>query len=90
VVFDKPGIAILGCNIHDQMAAWVVVVDTPLYARSAATGRAHIDGVSPGNYRLRVWHASLGAAAEPPPTPLTVGAVDIEQHVYLNPVGPLK
>ena len=30
VVFDKPGIAVLGCNIHDQMVAWVVVVDTPL------------------------------------------------------------
>jgi plastocyanin len=29
VVFDKPGIAVLGCNIHDQMVAWVVVVDTP-------------------------------------------------------------
>ena len=29
VVFDKPGIAVLGCNIHDNMAAWVVVADTP-------------------------------------------------------------
>src|SRR6188474_185260 len=27
VVFDKPGIAVLGCNIHDRMAAWVLVVD---------------------------------------------------------------
>jgi plastocyanin len=36
VVFDKPGVAVLGCNIHDQMAGWVVVVDTPLFARSDA------------------------------------------------------
>ena len=59
VVFDKPGVAVLGCNIHDQMVAWVVVVDTPLYARSAATGRAQIADVPPGNYRLRVWHSGL-------------------------------
>jgi plastocyanin len=90
VVFDKPGIAVLGCNIHDQMAAWVVVVDTPLHTRSAATGKAHIDGVSPGSYRLRVWHPSLAAAAEPTSIPLTVGTVDVEQHIYLNPVGPPK
>ena len=38
VVFDKPGAAVLGCNIHDRMAAWVVVVDTPYFARSSATG----------------------------------------------------
>ena len=31
IVFDKPGIVTLGCNIHDQMVAWVVVVDTPLH-----------------------------------------------------------
>jgi plastocyanin len=90
VVFDKPGIAILGCNIHDQMAAWVVVVDTPLYARSAATGKAQIDDVAPGSYRLRVWHPSLGTATSPVPTPLTVDAADAEQHVYLNAVSPLK
>src|SRR5207244_2815905 len=33
IVFDKPGIAVLGCNIHDGMLAWVVVTDTPLWAR---------------------------------------------------------
>ena len=39
VVFDAPGIAVLGCNIHDQMAAWVVIVETPWYGRSDADGR---------------------------------------------------
>ncbi|OYU78809.1 MAG: methylamine utilization protein, partial [Burkholderiales bacterium PBB5] len=29
VVFDKPGVAVLGCNIHDQMAAWVLILETP-------------------------------------------------------------
>jgi len=54
VVFDKPGVAVLGCNIHDQMVAWVVVVATPWFARSGATGQARIADVPAGSYRLHV------------------------------------
>ena len=90
VVFDKPGVAVLGCNIHDLMAAWVVVVDTPLHGRSTVTGQARIDGVAPGQYRLRAWHPGLGAAAEPPATPITVGAGDFEGRIVLNTSDPPK
>lgn len=86
VVFDKPGIAVLGCNIHDQMAAWVVVVDTPLHTRSATAGRASVEGVPPGTYRLRVWHPRM-AAPEPTTTMLTVGDAKVVQHVTLNLAG---
>ena len=87
VVFDKPGIAVLGCNIHDQMVAWVVVVDTPFFARSAASGRARIDGVPAGSYRLRVWHSSMPEASPPTSTAVSVGAADLELRSALN-VGP--
>ncbi|MCZ8253560.1 MAG: methylamine utilization protein [Hylemonella sp.] len=65
VVFDRSGIAVLGCNIHDQMVGWIVVVETPYYAMSDAQGRAVIDA-PPGSYRLRSWHPGLpvGAAAQ--------------------------
>jgi plastocyanin len=59
VVFDRPGVAVLGCNIHDQMAAWVVIVPTPWYAKTDAQGIARWADVDPGPYRLRTWHASL-------------------------------
>lgn len=55
VVFDKPGEVALGCNIHDWMEAYVLVVDTPFFAKTDARGHAHIDGVPPGSYRLRWW-----------------------------------
>jgi len=83
VVFDKPGIAVLGCNIHDHMAAWVVVADTPWFARSADDGRARIDNVPPGTYRLRLWHPALGANVEPTASALTVGASDLAQPAKL-------
>jgi plastocyanin len=83
VVFDKPGVAVLGCNIHDTMAAWVVVADTPWFARSAANGHARIDAVPPGNYRLRLWHPGLPPGIEPTPIAITMTAADAEQRARL-------
>lgn len=83
VVFDKPGAAVLGCNIHDQMSAWVVVVDTPHYARTGADGRVRLDGVVPGSYRLRAWHAGVVPGQEPAPQSLAIGAADAEAGIQL-------
>ena len=38
IVFDQPGVVVLGCNIHDWMAAYVVVLATPWFAQSGADG----------------------------------------------------
>ncbi|WP_440106767.1 methylamine utilization protein [Acidovorax sp. BL-A-41-H1] len=64
VVFDQQGVVTLGCNIHDRMVGWVVVVDTPYFGRSAAgTGKLQIDNVPAGRYTLRTWHSRLPAGA---------------------------
>lgn len=73
VVFDQTGIAVLGCNIHDNMAAWVVVVDTPYFAQTGADGRVTLPQVPAGSYRLRTWHAAL-----PPGTPAADVALKVE------------
>lgn len=78
VVFDKPGIAVLGCNIHDTMAAWVVIVETPHYGQTPANGRLRLADVPPGNYRLRAWHPDL------PP-----GAPALDQALVVAPQGGL-
>jgi plastocyanin len=59
VVFDKPGIVALGCNIHDRMLAWLLVVDTPYFARTNSDGLAAIANVPPGDYRVRAWHEPI-------------------------------
>lgn len=64
VVFDKPGTAALGCNIHDQMAAFVHVVDTPYFGRTEADGRVQIDAPA-GEHRVRVWHPRMQAGGAP-------------------------
>ena len=89
VVFDKVGIAVLGCNIHDNMAAWVVVVvDTPYYARSSAGGTASLADVPPGSYRLRVWHPGLAVGAPAADQALVVGAADSATNYRLAGVSP--
>ena len=84
LLFDKPGVAVLGCNIHDTMAAWVVVADTPWFARSAANGHARIDAVPPGNYRLRLWHPGLAPGTEPAALALSIGTADVEHAARLT------
>lgn len=76
VVFDKAGIAVLGCNIHDAMTAWVVVVETPYFGRSGSNGVVALAQVPPGNYRLRVWHPGLAVGAAATDQALVVGAAD--------------
>lgn len=59
VVFDNPGLVVLGCNIHDNMLGYIYVVDSPWYARSDASGTASIASVPPGKYRARLWYPGL-------------------------------
>lgn len=59
VLFDRPGVVAVGCNIHDRMSAHIVVVDTPLYAVTDAQGRARLElPAKAGPLRLRAWHPS--------------------------------
>jgi plastocyanin len=55
VVFDKPGLVRLFCEIHEHMRGYVLVVDTPWFARSDREGRFRVADVPGGRYRLRVW-----------------------------------
>lgn len=56
IVFDTPGLVTLGCNIHDWMRAYVVVVDTPYYKISDNTGSVSLSDIPDGQYELEVWH----------------------------------
>jgi len=64
IVFDHPGVVTLGCNIHDWMVAYVVVLSTPYFAKTGADGSALVAALPPGHYRLSVWHPRLKAAVE--------------------------
>jgi plastocyanin len=56
VRFDRPGISYLFCNIHAEMSAVVVAVETPYYATSNSSGNISIHDVPDGRYQLHVWY----------------------------------
>ncbi len=63
IVFDREGIVTLGCNIHDWMVAYVVVLSTPYYSKTGADGTADVPGLPAGHYRLAVWHPRAGTVS---------------------------
>lgn len=59
IVFDKPGVVVLGCNIHDTMVAFVNVVDTPYFGKTDAAGKVSLKDIPNGQYTLKTWHYAL-------------------------------
>ena len=63
VQFDKPGISFIFCNIHTQMSAVVIALNTPYYAISDGHGDINIKNVAPGRYQIHVFHPSVSPNA---------------------------
>jgi len=56
VHFDRVGVSFLFCNIHPEMSAIVVAVDTPYYAVSNRAGGVTIANVPDGKYEMHIWY----------------------------------
>jgi plastocyanin len=56
---EHAGAVAVGCNIHDRMITYLYISDAPWITRSAADGRATIDGLPPGEFDVRVWHPQM-------------------------------
>ncbi len=59
VVFGKPGVVVLGCNIHDWMLGFIDVVNTPYFGKSDASGRVVLRHLPAGHYRMHVWQPRM-------------------------------
>ena len=64
VTFDKPGVVTLGCNIHDNMLAYIVVTNAPYFGRTDAKGEWNAANLPAGKYRVRAWHSLLNEPQE--------------------------
>ena len=72
IAFPNAGVAALGCNIHDNMIAYVFVADSPWTGLTGDDGRVVIEDVPPGNYQAQVWHYRYPPRRELPSTPVAV------------------
>ena len=88
VVFNKPGIIRLGCNIHANMSAYLVVVDAPHYVVAEQDGGFSFRSLRPGKYKVQAWSEQ---SAEPMTTEVTIKAGDNQTTLDLKggaPQGP--
>ena len=82
-VFDKAGLVVLGCNIHDRMVAYVKVVDSPWFAKTDSAGVARIE-LPAGKYVVSAWHYNMSGA------PATQALAASEAPAALNIKLPMK
>ena len=75
VQFDQPGVITLGCNIHDDMLAYLLVTDAPYYGRTDAKGAWSAE-VPRGRYRVSIWHPRVRDSDADLQRELTVGEDD--------------
>jgi plastocyanin len=59
VVFDRAGLVVLGCNIHDSMLGYILVVDTPHFALTDTQGALALEGMAADDYEVHVWSPRL-------------------------------
>jgi plastocyanin len=60
VVFDKAGIVVVYCLLHEWMRAYVMVLDTPYFSKTDASGTASLSGLKAGTYEIKAWHPDMG------------------------------
>lgn len=59
VVFDRPGLITLGCNIHDAMIGYIYVTDSPWFGVTGTDGSLQLRDLPAGEYTVRVWHPRM-------------------------------
>jgi plastocyanin len=55
VTFDRPGLVVLGCNIHDAMVGYIYVTDAAYFGVTAPEGGLTLKELPKGDYRIVIW-----------------------------------
>jgi len=98
VLFNRPGVSHIFCNIHPQMSAIVITLDTPFHTLTDATGNFVLGDVPPGRYRLQVWHeralpatlAALTQTVQVTAAGLDLGVLRVSEEGYIPRPHPNK
>lgn len=84
VTFDQAGTVILGCNIHDNMLAFIYIVNTPYFAQTDSNGIAKFADVPAGNYEVKTWHYALKKENTPVAQPMSISEANNKLSIALE------
>lgn len=90
IAFDNAGVAALGCNIHDNMIAYVFVTESSYVSLTGEDGAAVIKNIPPGKYRAEVWHPQQRPGSAPPSVELEISGEATRWEASLKVLPPRK
>jgi plastocyanin len=89
VLFDKVGVVKIGCNIHDWMSGVILVLPTPHFAVTDATGHFVLQDMPNGTYTLVAWHALSKLKPDDTAQSVAVGG-DVPNVSFKLPLAPAR
>lgn len=78
IEFEQPGVVALGCNIHDNMLAYIYVTDAPIYKKTDADGKVELLNLEDGQYDVDVWHPGQRNKDAPETVTVEIGGTPSE------------
>lgn len=64
VTFERAGLVVLGCNIHDDMVGYIFVTDSPFFGKTSGGGALKFTGLPEGDYRVTIWSPFIADSPE--------------------------
>ncbi len=84
VLFDKPGVVKIGCNIHDWMSATILVLPNSHFAVTDASGKFSLGAMPGGAYSLVAWHAQSREKTETTAQQVQLADANVELNYTLS------
>jgi plastocyanin len=76
VTFDREGLVVLGCNIHDQMVGYIYVTSAPWFGKTDSSGTLRFQNLRAGMYQVTIWSPFI---ADLPPTLARTVRIDVPE-----------
>lgn len=84
ISFEQPGVVALGCNIHDNMLAYVYVTEAPIFLKTDTTGGVLFEGLEVGAYEVEAWHPGVRKKGSPKPATIMIANVNDGYEIALQ------
>lgn len=84
IFFDTPGVVAIGCNIHDNMLAYIYVTEAPIFSTTDAGGIAEFQKLENGQYKLTVWHPGVRKNGAPEAQVVTVNDENLQLEAKIR------
>lgn len=84
IIFEKAGVVAIGCNIHDNMLAYIYVTEAPFFSKTGADGVAEFSDLETGQYEMTAWHPGIRKKGAPEPKVVTIDGQQAQTETQIR------